>query len=100
MRECNRQQFSCGPDPGRVMVHACRDFGGIGVIVETAPHFQQLGDGDLVAVGYARDVLRHRIVEAELALLSQLQDHRGRHRLGIGGGPEIGVGAGRVFCAQ
>ncbi len=83
-----------------VTVQARRKFGGIGVIVETAAHFQQLGDGDVVAVGHARDVLGHRIVETELPLLSQLHDHRGRHRLGIRGDPEVGVGAGRVRGVQ
>ena len=97
VRECNGQQFVRGPNLGRVMVHARRDFGGIGVVVEAATHLQQLGDSDVVAVGHARDVLRHRIADTELAFLRQLQDHRGRHRLGIRGDPEVRVGAGRGF---
>jgi len=36
------------------------------------------------------------MVETELVLLRQLHDHRGGHRLGIRGGPEIRVGAGLV----
>ena len=36
----------------------------------------------------------------ELAFLRQLHDHRGRHRLGIGSDPEVGVGVGRVRRAQ
>ena len=72
--------------------------GSFGVVVEAAAHLQQFGDGDVVAVGHARDVLRHRIVETELAFLGELQDHRGRHRLGVRGDPEVGVGAGRA-CA-
>ncbi len=100
VRERDGQQFVRGPNLGRVTVDARREFGGIGVVVEAAAHFQQFGDGDVVAVGHARDVLRHRIAETELAFLGQLQDHRGRHRLGIRGDPEVGVGAGRGRRAQ
>jgi hypothetical protein len=57
-RERDGQQFGRGPNLGRVTVQACRDFGGIGVIVDAATHFQQLGDGDVVAVGHSREVLR------------------------------------------
>jgi hypothetical protein len=35
----------------------------------------------------------------ELAFLSEQHDYRGRHRLGIGGDPEVGVGAGRAYSA-
>ena len=52
VRERNGQQFVRGPNLGRVTVNARRDFGGIGVVVEAAAHFQQLGDGDVVAVGH------------------------------------------------
>jgi hypothetical protein len=75
----------------------------VGVIVETAAHFEQLADGDFVAVGHARDVLGHRIIEfkeSKLALLSQLHDHCCRHGLGVRGYPEVGVGAGRVRGVQ
>ena len=47
-------------------VYGRRDYGVVGVIVEAAAHFQQLGDSDVVAVGHARDVVRHWIVETSL----------------------------------
>ena len=100
VRERDGQHLLCGPDLGRVTVHAGREFGSIGVVVEAAAHLQQFGDRDVVAIGHARDVLRDRIVETELAFLGQLHDHRGRHRLGIRGDPEVGVGAGRARRAQ
>src|SRR5205823_13220641 len=52
----NGQQLGWGPNPGRVMVHTLPDFGGIAVVVETATHVQQLGEGDVVAIGHTRDV--------------------------------------------
>jgi hypothetical protein len=39
------------------VVGALRELWGIEVVVETAAHIQQLGDGDVVAIGHARDVL-------------------------------------------
>ena len=99
-RERDGQQLVRGPDLGRVTVDGRRELGGVGVVVEAAAHLQQLGDGDVVAVGHARDVLRDWIAETELAFLGQLQDHRGRHRLGVRGDPEVGVGAGRGRGAQ
>ena len=99
MLERDGQHFVRGPDLGRVSVEACRDLGCIGVVVEAAAHLQQLGDSDLVAVGHARDVLRDRIVEIEPTFLGQLYDHRGRHRLGIRGDSEVGVGPRRACSA-
>jgi len=46
-----------GPNLGWVCVCGRRDYGVVGVIVETTAHFQQLGDGNLVAVGHSRDIL-------------------------------------------
>src|SRR4029077_16818 len=83
-----------GPNLGWVCVYGLRDYGVVGVIVEAAPHFQQLGDGDVVAVGHTRHILRDWIVETKLAFLGEQHDHRGRHRLGIRRDPEVGVGAG------
>ena len=99
-RERDGQQLLCGPDLGRVTVHAGRELGSISVVVEAAAHLQQFVDRDVVAVGHARDVLRDRIIETELAFLRQLHDHRGRHRLRVRGDPEVGVGAGRARRAQ
>ena len=70
--ERDGQHLVRGPDLGRVSVEACRDLGRIGVVVEAAAHLQQVGDGDLVAVGRARNVFRDRIVEIEPAFLGQL----------------------------
>ena len=39
-------------------------------------------------------------LSSQLALLSQLQDHGGRHRLGIGGDPEMRIGLRRRCAAQ
>lgn len=61
-RERDGQRSDRRPSFGRVIVDARRSFLGIGVVIETATHFQQLDDGDLVAVGHACDVLRYRIV--------------------------------------
>ena len=94
MPECNCQQLGGSPNLGRVSVYGLRDYGVVRVVVEAAAHFQQLGDGDVIAVGHVRDVLRDWIVETELSFLSEQHDHRGRHRLGIRGDPEMSVAAG------
>jgi hypothetical protein len=52
-----------------------------------------LTDGDVIAVGHASDVLRDWIVDTELAFLGKQHNHRSRHRVGIGGDPEVGIGA-------
>jgi hypothetical protein len=59
-----------------------------------------LGDGDVVAVGDARDVIGHRIIEPKLAFLSQLHDHCCRYGLGIRGDPELGFGARQILGVQ
>jgi len=46
--------------------------GSISDVVEPAAHLQQFVDRDVVAIGHARDVLRDRIIETELAFLGQL----------------------------
>jgi hypothetical protein len=47
----------------------CRpDFGGIAVVVEAATHFQQLGDGDIVAIGTPKTYFD--IGSSRLSLLS------------------------------
>ena len=99
MLERDRQHFGWGPNLGRVTVEDRPELGVVVVAVKAAAHLQQFGDGDLVAAGDARDVLRDRIVETELAFLGEQHDHRGRHRLGIGGDPEVGVGAGWTYSA-
>ncbi len=50
--------------------------------------------------GTSRLVLRHRIVELQLPLLGQLQDHRRRHRLGDRRDAEVGVGVGPALLPQ
>jgi len=64
-----------------------------------ALHLCQVADGDVVPVWHARHVLRDWIVETEFAFLGEQHDHRGRHRLSIGGDPEVGVGAGWACSA-
>jgi hypothetical protein len=51
------QQLGRDPNPVGVMIHACRDFRGVCVVVEAAAHVQQFGDGDVAAVGHAGYVL-------------------------------------------
>ena len=65
--------------------------GRVRVAVQAAAHRQQLGDGDVLAVGHVRNVLRYRIAELELAFLGQQHNHRRRHCLGDGGDPEVSV---------
>ena len=48
----------------------------------------------LSPLGTPGTYLRDRIVETQLAFLGEQHDQRGRHRLGIRGNPEVGVGAG------
>ena len=98
--ERNGQQLVWSPNPRRVTVEARREFGGICIVVEATAHLQQLGDSDLVAVGYARNILRHRVAETQFVFLSQLHDDRGRHRLGIRCDPEVGVRIGRSVHPQ
>ena len=100
VRESDRQQFFRRPDPGRIAVGARREFGGVQVVVEAAAHLQQFGEGDVLAVGHTRHVFRHRVSEFELSFLRHLDDHRGRHRLGVRGDPEMRVGAGRGRSAD
>ena len=100
MGEGDSEELRRDPDFSWVLVHARRYFGSVGVVVEAAAHLEQLCDGDLVAIGHARDVLRDRIVEGELVLLSQLRDERGGHRLGVGGDAEVRGGARRYGCAE
>ena len=97
--ERDRQHFGWGPDLGRVTVEDRPELGVVVVGVKAAAHIQQFCDGDVVAVGHARDVLRDWIVETELAFLGEQHDHCGRHRLGIRGDPEVGVGAGWAYSA-
>jgi hypothetical protein len=92
--ERDRQHFSWGPNFSRVTLEDRPEFRGVVVCVKPAAHVQQFSDGDLVAVWHARDVLQDWIVETELAFLGEQHDHCSRHRLGIGGDPEVRVGAG------
>ena len=50
--------------------------------------------------GTAPTIPRDRIVEAELALLDQLHDHGGGHRLGVRGRAEVSAGGRRVGGAK
>src|SRR6185312_5288589 len=92
VREGDGEELGRRPNASGVVVHVCGDFGSIGVVVETAANVEQVGDGDVVTVGHARDVLRYGVVETELVLLRQLHDDGGGHGLGVGGDAEVGAG--------
>ena len=78
------------------MVEAFRKFRRRSVVVQAAPHFKEFADRDVVAIRNALNIFRDRIVETQFPFLGQQHDHRGRHRLGIRGDPEMRVGARRV----
>ena len=92
--ERDGEQFLRGPDPARVMVEAFRKLRRVGELGQAAPHLEQVADRDVVPVRNARDILRDRIVEAQLAFLGEQHGHGGGHRLGVRGDPEMRV-AGR-----
>jgi hypothetical protein len=97
--ERDRQHFGRGPNLARVTLEDRPELRIVVVGVKATAHVQQFGDSNLVAVGHARDVFRDWIVETELAFLGKQHDHRGRHRLGIRGDPEVSVGAGWACSA-
>jgi hypothetical protein len=80
--ERDRQHFSRGPNLGRVTLEDRPELGVVVIGVKAAAHIQQLGDGDLVAIGNARDVLRDWIVRVgytaiNAMLLNEfLKEHR------------------------
>ena len=86
------------PDLRRVGIQGRRELGRVRVAVEPAAHLQQLGDGDVLAVGHVRNVVGHRVAELELAVLGEQHDQRRSHGLGVRGDPEMGVRSGGV-CA-
>src|SRR5262249_56010882 len=60
--ESDRQHFGWGPNLGRVTLEDRPELRVIVVRVKATAHVQQFSDGNLVAVGHARDVLRDWIV--------------------------------------
>ena len=63
---------------------------------EAAGVVEELSDGDLVAVGHARNPVGDVVVEGDLALPDQLQDEVGGERLGLAGDLELHVGVQRL----
>ena len=92
--ERDGEHFLRGPDPARVMVEAFQKLRRVGDLGQAAPHLQEVADRNVVPIGNALDILRDRIVEAQLSFLGQQHGHGGRHRLGVRGDPEMRV-AGR-----
>ena len=98
--ERDGEHFLWGPGPGRVTLEALREFRCRSVVIQAAPHLEQLSDRDGVAIGNALDIFRDRVVEAQFSLLGQQHDHRGRHRLGVRGGAEMRIGPRRGRAPQ
>ena len=65
-------------------------------VPEAAGVVEELSDGDLVAVGHARNPVGDVVVEGDLALPDQLQDEVGGERLGLAGDLELHVGVQRL----
>src|SRR6476659_1221126 len=77
----------------------------IGIIEEPTAHARQLAEGDRIPVGDAGHVFADRIVEADLALIHELQDGSGDEGLGHAADPHMEVGShgfagGRVAHAK
>ena len=77
----------------------------IGIIEEPTAHARQLAEGDRIPVGDAGHVFADRIVEADLALIHELQDGGGDEGLGHAADPHMEVGShgfagGRVAHAK
>ena len=71
MRERDCQHLGWRPDLGRVTLEDCPERRVVVVSVKTTAHIQQFTDGDLVAIGHIRDVIRNGIVKPELVFLGE-----------------------------
>ena len=91
MRERQRQQLLRRPHLLRVPVEGLVQLERLAVVEQPAAHVQQLLDRDAVAAGDLGPVFRDRVLEGELALLHQLQDHRSRPGLGVRADPDVVV---------